>query len=384
MDTRDRLWKQGRQTGAGVFPGFTLVETAGTASVILFALVVVASASRGTREHDRLTECQANLRAIGQASLVYAAEDPGELMIPVPVWQVLYDASGAIEWGGKSGRGQSYVPGDPAMSIFGTAAYRGPAHRPLNFYLYKGGFVDYKPIEGEANPGPGNENYLHDTQLDLDIYRCPSDTGYAGGGFLYTAPSARADRNERAFRDEGLTAYDHYGTSYVANTFWISGGLAGSQLSSISVYLQPLSQVPAPAHSIAYQEVPSRYLWMWGAWGGSGCEWAGFEQRLECRFCTVPGWHDQPFKFNVTFADGHAAMVQMQGCARPSPNLGLPNYPTGLCTEDGYECLRCVTIRGPGWQLDTLPAPPVLTPYFADKSEGVSSPTGTGPARGEP
>ncbi|MFH0983288.1 MAG: hypothetical protein V2A79_17350, partial [Planctomycetota bacterium] len=223
--------------GDSASPAFTLVETAGTASVALFALVVVASASRGTRERDRLTECQANLRTIGQASLTYAADDPNEIMIPVPVWQVLYDEAGAIEWGGKSGRGQSWNPGDPAMSIFGTAAYRGPAHRPLNFYLYKGGFVDYHPPGGEANPGPGNENYLRDTQLDLDIYRCPSDTGYAGGGFLHTA-SARADLNERAFRDEGLTAYDHYGTSYVANMRCVVGGLEGSHLRSNSVYFQ--------------------------------------------------------------------------------------------------------------------------------------------------
>ncbi|MFH0981772.1 MAG: hypothetical protein V2A79_09560, partial [Planctomycetota bacterium] len=130
--------------------------------------------------------------------------------------------------------------------------------------------------------------------------------------------------------------------------------------------------VPSPAHSIAYQEVPARYLWMWGDWTGSGCEWTGYQERCEGQFNTVPGWHGPDFHFNVAFADGHAAMVQMQGCIRPAPDLGLPNYPTEECSGDPYWCLRCVTFRGPGWQLDTLPAEPVLTPWFwADKSSVV-------------
>ena len=363
-DLKTRVDKPARGAAA---PAFTLVESVVAGSVILFAIAVLAPSVRAARERDHVAACLANLRAIGQASLIYAGEDPNEMFIPVPNTDVLYDACGAVEWGGKAGIGQSPDPNNLARSIFGTDSYRGPAHRPLNPYLYPGGFVDYNPPNGRPNPGPDYINYLNDTQLDLGIYRCPADTGYTGGGFLYTA-SSRADRNERAFRNEGLTAYDHYGTSYVANAFWIVCGLAGSQLRSQSVYLTPLSRVPSPSHTLAYQEVPSRFVWLWGSWEGSGCEWAQFGGRCEGQYNTVPGWHGPDFHFNVTFADGHASMVEMQGCIRPPPNLGLMNYPLHECSGqiDPYQCSRCVTIRGPEWIMDTLPTRGVLTPYFSD------------------
>jgi len=365
---------QKSETRTGVSWGFTLVETVIAASVALFVLAVLASSVRAARTRDRTADCLANMRTIGQASLVYAAEDPNELLIPVPNLDVLPTASGTFEWGGKAGAGQSTQPPDVTYSVFGTRSFRGPAHRPLNHYLYKGEIVDYNPIGGEPNPGPGGINYLNDTQLDLDVYRCPSDTGYAGGGFLYTAGS-RPSRNERAFRDEGLTAYDHYGTSYIANTFWITGGIYGNRMRSASVYFAPLSRVPSPSHALAYQEIPSRFTFMWGSWEGSGCEWVDYENRVEGGFNIVPGWHGQDFHFNVTFADGHSAMVEMQGCIRPAPNLGPMNYPPHGCgsTPDPYECRRCVTIRGPEWSMDTLPAPAAMTPWISgDRSSSRS------------
>jgi prepilin-type processing-associated H-X9-DG protein len=80
---------------------------------------------------------------------------------------------------------------------------------------------------------------------------------------------------------------------------------------------------------------------------------------------TIPGWHRRDFTFNVTFADGHASAVEMKGTIRPAPNLGLQNYPANGCGNmSNWECWRCVTFRGPGWQLDTLPAPGVLTPWY--------------------
>ena len=158
------------------------------ATVVLFALVILASTANAARGRDKLAECLANLRRIGQASLTYAAEDPNEMMIPIPVLEVLPPSSGTFEWGGKAGAGQSTQPGNVTYSVFGTRNFRGPAHRPLNHYVYKGEIVDYNPIGGEPNPGPGGINYLHDTQLEFDIYRCPADTGYAGGGLPVYRP----------------------------------------------------------------------------------------------------------------------------------------------------------------------------------------------------
>jgi len=344
---------------------FTLVELLVVVSIIALLIAILLPSLRKAREHAKVAKCLATMTGIGKASWTYATEDPGENVIPVPDYMVLEAASGTIEWGGKAGSGQPTTEGNPTTSVFGTGAYRGPAHRPLNPYLYKGGFRDYRPIQGTADPGPDNENWFDDTQLNLPLYCCPSDNGYAGGGFLYTARS-RADRNERAFMEEGHSAYDHYGTSYVANVFWISMSSGTEPIYSQSVYLTPLSRVPAPAASVAYLETPARYAHMWGSWADSGCEELGYEDRFEGNFQTIPGWHRQPFCFNVAFADGHAGMVEMKGCYRPAPNLGLANYPADSRVTNPYECHRCVTMRGPGWQLDTLPATSVLTPYYPD------------------
>ncbi|MCP4591785.1 MAG: hypothetical protein GY842_13680, partial [bacterium] len=354
---------------------FTLIETVVAGTLLVGVLALLAPSLRAARNADNLAGCLANLRTIGQASLTYAAEDPDELMIPVPNIEVLPAASGDLEWGGRSGTGQRHKPSDPASSIFGTGSYRGPAHRPLNPYLYKREFVDYNPADGLPDPGPGNINYINDTQLDLSIYRCPGDTGYAGGGFMY-ASTANTSRNEAVFAYEGLTAYDHYGTSYSASVFWIVGGLSGQQVRSRSTYLMPLSRIPAPAHTIAYQEACSRFLWLWGSWADTQCYYSG---RCNGSFNTVPGWHGMDFRFNVTFADGHSATVKMQGCTRPTPNLGEMNYPLNEYSSilTLYEWNECMTIRGPEWRLDTLPAAPVLTPFWAGKS--AASPDGESP-----
>ncbi len=350
---------------------FTLVELLVVVSIIALLIAILLPSLRKAREQAKTAACMANMTGIAKASLTYAADDPGENMIPVPDVENLDYASGSLEWGGKSGIGESEPLNMPALSRYGTGAFRGPAHRPLNFTLYKGGFRDYNPSNGDPDPGPGNINWLNDTKLELGNYRCPSDTGYAGGGYLYTG--GRHQRDESLFKQEGLTAYDHYGVSYAANVFYITGGITGDQVRSQSPYMCPVSRIPTPSDTIAYQEWPSRFAWLWGSWCNpdTGCCKAGREDHTYHQFATVPGWHRIDFGFNVAFADGHAAMVEMKGCYRPSPHLGDANYPKGECgggaEEDSYWCLRCVTVRGPGWRMDTLPSPCVETPYFYDE-----------------
>lgn len=336
---------------------FTLVELSVAASLLATALAILLTPVRSIRQQDRLAACLANLRAIGAASLAYAADDPSEFLIPVPDFSVLPGGAGTFEWGGKAGRGEPTQSGHPASSVFGTAAWRGPAHRPLNRILYRGEITDWNPVNGSAQPGPGEINYLNDANLDLDAYRCPADSGYAGGGFYFRGVR-HLDLPETPFVTSGLSGYDHYGNSYAANTFTVGNG---GSLWSNSPYFVPLSRIPHPGRTLAYQEVPSRCVWLWGDWDGSGCEFTQREQMCVGNDAAIPGWHERNFNFNVTFVDGHAASVEMRGCMRPSPNLGAVNY-GGLC-GDGYDSCMCITVRGPGWSLDILPADRVRTPW---------------------
>lgn len=308
--TAKSSWTRGRLRS-----GLTLVELAVAACSLALLAAALSPAITVTRQQDRLAACLSNLRTLGAASLAYAAADPNELFVPLPNLEVLPAGVGAFEWGGKAGRGSPSQQGNDASSYWGTANFRGPAHRPLNQSLYSEGITNWNPVDGTPQPGPGGINYLNDTRLDLDVYRCPADTGYAGGGFLYTA-STSPQRNERPFSEEGLTAYDHYGNSYVASVLTISGGGLVS-LRSQSILFAPLSAVPNPGRTIAYQEVPSRFAWIWGSWQGSGCEWAGYEDRVMGNFSTIAGWHAREFGFTIAFADGHAAMTDMRGCIRP-------------------------------------------------------------------
>lgn len=342
--------------------GFTLVELLVVVSIIALLISILLPSLRKAREAAKVAACTANMTGLAKAGLTYAAEDPSDQIIPVPVLEALPDAPGNFEWGGKAGAGDQITLGQIHTSNFGTAAYRGPAHRPLNKYIYKAGFRDWNPVNGTAQPGAGNVNYINDTKVDLPLYHCPSDTGYAGGGFVYTGGRHR-DYWETPLKDdkEGLnSAYHHYGNSYVANCYWTARGSAGP-LSSNSPYLQPVSRIPSPGNTVAFMEVPARNAWLWGSWAGD-CSRTGREGLVQGNNKTIPGWHRRNFSFVASFADGHAALVEMKGCQRPSPNLGLANYPNSDgCGNSPYDCYQCVTIRGPGWQLDTLPAPSIET-----------------------
>ncbi|MCP4246037.1 MAG: prepilin-type N-terminal cleavage/methylation domain-containing protein [bacterium] len=61
---------------------------------------------------------------------------------------------------------------------------------------------------------------------------------------------------------------------------------------------------------------------------------------------------------NVSFVDAHAGAIRVKGFENPR----LSHYPE--CPNPGQDCYefwKPVIIRGPGWQEDCLPSPPVRT-----------------------
>jgi len=310
----------------------TLIETVIASGVVIVLVLCVASTTGNVRERSKNSVCLNNLSRIGYANLIYAANDPTDPALPVHGAYLLQDPGnpsclGEYEWGGKSGVGQQgFVEGavgenDILTSRYGTKAGFGPATRPLNDILYGGGLDDH--LIPEFDP----EGAAADTQLDLFLNRCPSDNGYTG-------------IHRPAFRDERRTSFDHYGTSYAASLFrtsWVGGG----PIFSNSPYLHRLSDVVAPATTIAYMENNGRFAWdasppppactaILGNDGTPG---------------TVHGWHGKDWTFNAAFLDGHASAIYMRG------------YHIPKVLSDEYEQARstCIIIRGEDWQLDTLP-----------------------------
>ncbi|MCH7527103.1 MAG: hypothetical protein IID39_06685, partial [Planctomycetes bacterium] len=278
------------------------------------------------------------------ASLTYAAEDRNEQCIPVhgsfgnPArWGI-----GAYEWGGRSGQGEPLFGNDPVESFWGTANGRGPGTRPLNDVLYKGGLRDY-----QNNRGRRNRNWINDTQLDLDIYRCPSDRGYTGVHF-------------REWKESGLSSYDHYGNSYVANQFLSNrtGPDPVPWVLSYSPYLHPLSRIPNPGNTLYYLENAGYFAWLMepDSYRNSNA----WKSRVNLESAPVGGWHGQRSQFTVAYVDGHAASTHIEGHMDPPPHLAY--YPSQFPYEHGdYPHYAAGIIRGENWQLDVLPAPPART-----------------------
>ena len=332
---------------------FTLNELVATVALLAVWSVWLIPTAAGVRQSSKQGRCLANLSRIGYANSIYAAQDPADMAIPVnwrqfcqcpgedcgsPCMEPLH--IGAYEWGGKSGRGQ---PGDPyaiergapvegefawLSSKFGTPAGAGPARRPLNGILYRERFADHT----EDQTG-----WEADTALELDVYRCPSDSGYTG-------------IHSPAFRDDRLTSYDHFGTSYGANMFMVANS-GGGWMSSNSPYLHRMSELPSPATTLAFQENNGRFAWTAAPEQPECVATIGLEGIVG----TVRGWHGKDWTFNAAFIDGHAKPIYMRGYENPT--VYQPGDPTG----GSY---RCIIIRGESWQIDTLPLEPVYTPLW--------------------
>ena len=360
-----------KRPGPHTQPGFTLVELMVIAGCVGLLVAFFPPSLQATLGQSRNAVCLDRLRAIGQANLTYSADDLDGWAIPVHgsfgvkegdmSWQSLAALGrfvGAYEWGGKSGIGRDDFmgPPNPINSAYGTKAGFGPATRPLNNILYPHGFRD------NLDPLFERGGASRDTQLKLEAYRCPADDGPPGGAHC----PQWLDHPQRS-------SYDHFGTSYAANVFMVGSGGGGPLLSN-SPYLRPLSRVPNPARTLNYEENIGRWAW------------AARRELSECDFIgpgvdpgptkAVRGWHGKNWTFNRVFVDAHAetqaiyveGTEDQEGYANHYRNQQLPAYPDWPgCTEGGgdqsgsFEQYRCIIVRGPGWQKDTLPAPFICT-----------------------
>ena len=340
-------------------PAFSLVELGviGAIGILLFA--IVGPSLQVARNRSKHSVCTSRLGTIGQATRIYIAEDPNGWSIPVHATQFSQDPNdpvwvGPYEWGGKSGIGATgFVIGPTGYyayltSRYGTKAGFGPSTRPLNSILYPLGFKDSL----NTSTGWDRNGCTSDTKLSLDAYRCPADDGAPGAAHC---PDWIANPNR--------SSYDHFGTSFSANTF-CSSYVGGGPVYSNSPYLRPVSRVPNPARTIRYEENIGRFAW--------NCR----NMAPKCE-STIPGlavdpgptkavrgWHGRNWTFNRAFVDGHVA-TQKVFIEGTEDSAGYSqHYRIELVFPDDPErqnTSACIIIRGDGWQIDTLPAEGIFT-----------------------
>lgn len=318
----------------------TLLELATTVASISSLVLILLPGLAEARRQGKEIHCLANLGRIADASAAYANADRREFAVPVHPLSISGPGSrGEYEWGGKSGTGEPLAGTDALSSRWGTIEGLGPATRPLNRILYGDRFPDH-----QFDSGPFGGNWLDDTKLDLDVYRCPADYGYSGHHYL-------------SWRDSKLSSYDHYGNSYSASTAWIGVPGASCRLASNSSFMKPVSRIPVTARTVMYMENCGRFGYR-ANYGLDGCGslFGQFGADVETN---VRGWHGQMWMIQVAFVDGHVGRVRMEGHRKPAPDFG--RYPPYGGSPTSYNFWSCVIFRGPGWQLDTLPSPPVQT-----------------------
>jgi prepilin-type N-terminal cleavage/methylation domain-containing protein len=364
---------EGRRSRAGSRGAFTLIELLVVIAIIALLIAILLPSLEAARRQSKQSACLSHLKNIGTSSRVYEADDEAGWGIPVhplQYYQCGLDAPptyeevcpdpmyiGAYEFGGKSGIGETgYVDGQPAQgqfaflsSKYGTAAGFGPATRPMNEILYKGGFrAAYQ--RGEFDRIQAQK----DTELELELFKCPADNG----------PPRGAHCPDWVRHDE-RSSYDHFGNSYAANVFMIANA-GGGEMHTNSPYMRPTSRVPTPARTLYYEENIGRWAWSCrreldaahDATGGGGCLWIG--QGVDPGPTkAVRGWHGKDWTFNRCFVDGHGEMQKIyiegtedaDGFALHYRNEKI--YPEG---DPFLQAHRCIIVRGTGWQKDTLPA----------------------------
>ncbi len=293
--------------------GFTLIELLVVVAIIALLIAILVPTLNGAREQAKKTVCLAGLANIGKSFAQYSTEDDKEHAVPIQAAQLDPALSSRQDlwitwwtWGGTNGR----VPFNPlpigSGTIIGENTRWAARNRPLNRYIYG--------------------SYTEEEGVDMPMFQCPSDTGYAK---IVGGATPIIDDFPNGMR--GIPIYDLLGNSYRGSFFsYIGGGWAFT----MSPLAHRLSTLTNTSTLVIIGE--PLFFNMLGTNGSAGNERTLVE---------MTGWHKRLLTDNLLYVDGSARATRAVE--------SVPGSPVDFPDIGDLDLL----IRGTDWRLETYPTP---------------------------
>lgn len=358
--------------------GFTLVELLVVIAIIALLISILLPSLAKAREQAKSAKCMANLRDQLNAGYAYAQEDPAEYLIPLHARFLTAPGGGVFTsgqylsaarkaYGGKSGRhdymevttgGAAGFDPDTGYGRYSTGNHMGPATRPLNQYIYKGGMQELY--------GQDIQEMQSDEHLEFDVFKCPSDIGYVSGKDGGGESGNGIYMGMFVWHKEDTSFYEAMGNSYATDSLIL--GNPGNLVTTIGPWLRPYTQIPNVSKVSVLKETHGFYASGWNRW---------LSQQNDPDSYTM-GNHGILRQHNVGFADAHAAPVKYEvrtdaigssGEVVHTGNFKIrggrlePVQVNGYYLQDGESVLYTLGMlghlmwNGPGWADHCFPAP---------------------------